>query len=308
VTARLPEPPASDADVPRWAAQLGLPGLVDIHVHFLPEPVQRKVWAYFDNAEANYGRPWPIHYRYDEPTRVTILRDLAVRHYAPLVYAHKPGMAEWLNSWVLDFAERVPEAVPTATLYPEPEVTRYVGAALEAGARCVKVHVQVGGFDPTDPQLDRAWAMIAEAAVPVVVHCGHGPIRGAHTGLDVFEQVLNANPGLVTVLAHAGMPDYSEAAKLALRYPNVYLDTTMVGTAFTEVFAPIPPDWAELLVTLGDRIVFGTDFSQIPHEYAEQARVVHRWAASDERLGVEFLRRVLYTTPARLLGVSDQGQ
>jgi hypothetical protein len=285
---------------------LGLPGLIDIHVHFMPERVQRKVWAYFDNAEENYGRPWPIHYRYDEPTRITILRELGVLRYAPLVYAHRPGMAEWLTSWVLDFAERVPEALPTATLYPEPEVTRYLGAALAAGARCVKVHVQVGGFDPTDQLLDRAWAMLAEAGVPVVVHCGHGPLRGAHTGLDVFEQVLNAHPTLVTVLAHAGMPDYAEAVKLALRYPNVYLDTTMVGTAFTENFAPIPPDWPQHLVTLGDRMVFGTDFSQIPHEYAEQVRVVHRWAAADDRLGAEFLRRVLHTTPARLLGVSGQ--
>lgn len=306
MTAGLPEPPTSDADLPRWTAQLGLPGLIDIHVHFLPESVQRKVWAYFDNAEENYGRPWPIHYRFDEPTRVTILRDLGVARYAPLVYAHKPGMAEWLTSWVLDFARNVPEAVPTATLYPEPEVTRYLGAALDAGARCVKVHVQVGGFDPADPLLDAAWAMLAEAGVPVVVHCGHGPLRGAHTGLDVFEQVLSDHPTLVTVLAHAGMPDYADAVKLALRYPNVYLDTTMVGTGFTEDFAPVPPDWPEHLVALGDRMVFGTDFSQIPHEYAEQARVVHRWAAADDRLGIDFLRRVLHSTPARLLGLSDQ--
>jgi uncharacterized protein len=31
-------------------AGLGIPGLVDIHLHFLPESVQRKVWAFFDRA------------------------------------------------------------------------------------------------------------------------------------------------------------------------------------------------------------------------------------------------------------------
>ena len=46
-------------------------------------------------------------------------------------------------------------AVPTATIYPEPEVVSYVDDALRAGIRCVKVHVQVGGFDPADPLLVR---------------------------------------------------------------------------------------------------------------------------------------------------------
>jgi uncharacterized protein len=301
---RLPDPPVDDGDVPRWIAELGLPGLVDMHVHFMPDRVQRKVWAFFDEGERHYGMPWPIVYRYDEPTRVQVLRDLGVLRFAPLAYPHKPGMAEWLTGWELDFARRTPEAVPTATLYPEPGVERYLGAALEAGARCVKVHVQVGSFDPADPVLDPAWRLIAGAGVPVVVHCGHGPVRGAHTGLDVFEQVLRAHPELVAVLAHSGMPDYRGAVRLAGRYPHVHLDTTMVGTAFMDDRMPLPEDWPELLVTLGDRMVLGTDYPQIPYRYVEQLRVVHGWAAADQRLGVPFLRRVLHDTPARLLGVA----
>src|SRR3954452_21499379 len=52
--------PVDDADVPRYWRELGLPGLVDTHVHFLPERVQSKVWAYFGNGVANYGVPWPL--------------------------------------------------------------------------------------------------------------------------------------------------------------------------------------------------------------------------------------------------------
>ena len=48
-------PPEDDADVPRYWRELGLPGLVDTHVHFLPPRVQAKVWAYFENGAANYG-------------------------------------------------------------------------------------------------------------------------------------------------------------------------------------------------------------------------------------------------------------
>lgn len=295
--------PESDEDVPAWVASLGLDGLVDIHVHFLPEPVMNKVWAYFDQAEEHYGTPWPVHYRTPESERLETLRALGVRQFAPLVYPHKPGMGEWLTQWALDFAERVPEAVPTGTLYPEPSAKSYVDTALRAGARCFKAHVQVGAYDPRDSLLDDAWGALSDAGVPVVVHCGHGPLRGNHTGLDVFDGVLAKHPRLTAVLAHAGMPEYEAAFELSRKYPRVYLDTTMVGVPFTEQMMPSPSDWADRVVECADRMVLGTDFPNIPYSYATQLKAIAGWA-EDPRLGEPFLRSVLHDTPAKLLGGS----
>ncbi|EHY90453.1 amidohydrolase family protein [Saccharomonospora azurea] len=293
--------PRSDDDVADWVRGLGLDGLVDIHVHFLPERVLRKVWAYFDEAEKHYGRPWPVQYRLPQSERVEALRSLAVRAFAPLVYPHKPDMAEWLNGWVREFVADVPEAVPTATLYPEQTVAKYTEDALDAGVRCFKAHVQVGAYDPRDTTLDRAWGAIADAGVPVVIHCGHGPLRGEHTGIGVFDEVLRRHPRLVTVLAHAGMPEYDDALALVRRYPNVHLDTTMVGVPFTEDFMPLPGDWPSRLVDIADRVVLGTDFPNIPYSYSTQLRAVAGWAEGDPRLGEPFLRAVLHDTPSRLL-------
>ncbi|MGH3436041.1 MAG: amidohydrolase family protein [Sciscionella sp.] len=300
----MSEGPASDADIPGWLARVGVPGLVDAHVHFLPDRMMSKVWAYFDNAEQHYGMSWPVTYRYDESERVRLLRSFGVRAFAPLVYPHKPGMAEWLNGWVLDFAERTPGAVPTATLFPEPAATRYVTEALEAGVRCVKAHVQVGRYDPREELLDKAWGLIADAGIPAIIHCGHGPLRGKFTGMDIISDVLARHPRLTAVVAHAGMPDFTAALRLAQRYQRVYLDTTMVGTPFSEATMPLPADWTARLAGLGDRLVLGTDFPNIPHTYAEQLRAIAGWAAADDRLGDGFLHRVLHDTPARLLALA----
>jgi predicted TIM-barrel fold metal-dependent hydrolase len=261
-----------------------------------------KVWAYFDQAETHYGTAWPVHYRTTVAERLATLDKLGVRTFAPLVYPHKPGMGRWLTEWVMAFAADTPDAVPTATLYPDPDVLEYLGAAVEAGARAVKVHVQVGGFDPRDPLLQPAWGLLAEAGVPAIVHCGNGPIPGAHTGLDVFGEVLAAHPRLPVVLAHAGMPDFAGALALVHRYERVHLDTTMVGTPFSLRMAPLPADWPARLVDVADRVVLGTDFPNIPYAYAEQVKAIVGWAAADDRLGPSFLRSVLHDAPARLLG------
>jgi len=295
--------PADDGDVARWASSLGIAGLVDLHVHFLPKPVMDKVWAYFDQGEQHYGVAWPVHYRTDEETRLKTLRELGVRWFAPLVYPHKPGMAEWLTSWALEFAERVPEAVPTGTFYPEPGAASSVDAALRAGARCFKAHLQVGAYDPRDELLTPVWGALADASVPVVVHCGHGPLRGDFTGLRIFGEVLAQHPMLTAVLAHAAMPEYGAAFELMARYPRVHLDTTMVGVPFAEELSPLPPDWTARLADVADRVVFGTDFPNIPYPYATQLQAIAGWAEADDRLGVPFLRAVLHDTPARLLGV-----
>lgn len=298
-------PPASDADVPAFVAALGLPGLVDLHVHFLPDSVHRKVWAFFDRAAQEYGRQWPIRYRLPVEERVEILRALEVRTYAPLVYPHRPGMAAWLNEWVLEFAARTPEAVPTATFFPEPGVADYLADALAAGARCVKAHVHVGAYDPRSELLDPAWGLLAEAGVPVVVHCGHSPVAGRFTGLEVFGEVLARHPRLLAVFAHAGSPEFTRALELVARYPRVHVDTTMVGIPFDWGDTTLPADWPARLVDVADRVVLGTDFPNIPYEYAVQLAAVAGWAAAEDRLGEPFLRAVMHDTPSRLLAVGE---
>jgi hypothetical protein len=291
-------PPRDDADVRRYVAALGLPGLADVHVHFMPHRVMRKVWEVFDRADEVYGVPWPVEYRVAEEERLALLRQMGVRVFTSLVYAHKPEMAEWLTGWSLEFAARTPGCVPTGTFFPELAAARYVAQALEDGARVFKTHVQVGDFDPRDPLLDPVWGLLAEAGVPVVVHCGSGPIPGRFTGPGPVGEVLATHPKLSLVVAHLGMPEVREFVDLAARYPGVGLDTTMAGTDFMNAGFPIASDLVPALreLALAGRVHLGSDFPNIPYPYAHQLQALHRLG-----LGDDALRGVLWRNPVALL-------
>ena len=278
---------------------LGLPGIVDVHTHFMPKPVMDKVWRYFDEAGPLVGRPWPIAYRTDESDRLETLRGFGVRAFTSLVYPHKPDMAAWLNQWATQFAASTPDCLSTATFFPEPGARDYVAAAIDGGARVFKAHVQVGGYDPTDPLLEPVWGVIEDAEVPVVIHCGSGPQPGAHTGPEPVAAVLARHPRLRLVIAHLGMPEYTDFFNLCDRFDGVRLDTTMAFTPFVEETTPFPGDQRHRLLELGDRILFGSDFPNIPYGYLEAVQVLTELDGVDDR----WLRGVLHDNAARLFSL-----
>ena len=272
---------------------------MDLHVHFLPHNVMAKVWAYFDGVGPLTGQAWPITYREGEAERLARLRAMGVRAFPSLVYPHKPGMAAWLNDWAADFAGQHEDVLQTATFFPEPTAAAYVEQALADGAKIFKAHVQVGAYDPRDPLLTPVWAQLAQAQVPVVVHCGNGPMPGQFTGPEVFADVLAQHPTLVAVIAHMGLPDYAAFLSLAQRFPHVHLDTTMAFTSWAEQHVPFPPELTESLLTLRNRIVLGSDFPNIPYPYNEQLSGLVRLD-----LGDDWLRAVLHDNAAELLRLS----
>jgi hypothetical protein len=290
-------PPASDHEIPYYLAALGVPGITDLHVHFMPDRVQQKVWGFFDRLPEMGKTAWPIAYRFSEEKRVQILRSIDVVAFSTLNYAHRPGMAEVLNDYSRDFATRYDDVIRSATFFPEAGVEDQVERVLDEGAKIFKIHIQVGAFSPLDTQLDTTWRLIAQAGVPVVIHCGSGPHGGEFTGPQPVFELVERHPDLVLIVAHMGMPEYAEFAELACSAPNVYLDTTMVGTEYAvQEFGRFPEGHLETVAELSEKIVFGTDFPTIPYSYSHQIEALHNWG-----LGEDWMRKVLWHNPQRLL-------
>ena len=281
-----------------FAAELDVPGLFDVHTHFLPPRVMAKVRHQFDSAGPLIGSTWPLQYRGPDDELVATLRGFGVRRFSSLAYAHKPDMAEFLNDWSFDFADRTPGCLRSATFYPESGAASYVAQRIEAGAEIFKIHVQVGAFDVCDPQLTEVWGLLEDAGTPVVIHAGSGPVPTAYTGPGPVAELLAAYPGLALVIAHLGAPEYAEFLALAHAYEHVRVDTTMVFTPFfDELGATFPADLVPRLRDLQDKVLLGYDFTNIPYPYVEQLAGLARLD-----LGDEWLRDVCWRNGVRLFG------
>lgn len=280
---------------------LGLPGLFDVHTHFLPPRVAVKVRQQFDTAGPLIGHAWPLEYRGSDEELVATLRGFGVRRFSALPYAHKPDMAEFLNDWASDFADRTPGCLRSATFYPEPGAAEYVAKRIAAGAEVFKVHVQVGAFDVRDPRLDEVWGVLEDAGTPVVLHAGSGPVGTAYTGPGPVADLLRSHPRLSLVIAHLGAPEYAEFLSLAETYEEVRVDTTMVFTPFFDSLGEaFPGELVPRLRDLQPKVLLGSDFPHIPYPYAEQLA-----GLAGLGLGDAWLRDVCWHNGVRLFGESE---
>jgi uncharacterized protein len=294
--------PDTDDDVAPFVRATGAPGILDVHVHAMPERLQQAVWRYFDGLQ---DPPWPVTYRGDLDERARVLAGLGVRAHTALAYAHRPGMLDWLNGFTLGLADERPEVVPTFTLYPEDGVTDAVASALERGGAVCKVHAQLSRYHLTDPRLDDAWRLLAEARTVVVAHVSavYGVDGGAEfCGGHALAAFRRRHPDVTVVVAHLGLPDPDGSMLDLLAHDEgVHADVSMALTDPPYGAAGGVPD--EVVTALrgpvADRLLFGSDFPTIPHAYAAQVR-----GLASLRLDPAGLRAVLHDRAAALLAAA----
>jgi uncharacterized protein len=96
------------------------------------------------------------------------------------------------------------------------------------------------------------------------------------------------------------MPEYGDFLDLADRHHGVRFDTTMAFTPFVEKTMPFPRSQYGRLRDHGDRILFGSDFPNIPYGFVDAMRVLTRLPGIDD----EWLRKVFYGNAAQLFDLA----
>ncbi len=291
-----PIPLLDDGRVPhrQRLAELGIARLVDAHTHWFPQNVMRKIWAYF------HQHNWKTSYETEPARRLEWMRRNGVARFTTLNYAHRPGMAAWLNDWTAEFAAATPEAIPCGTFYAEPDAGAYVRRAIEDYRfRGFKLHVRVGRLALTDPLLRPALEQVEAAGLPLIVHVGSAPEGSPFTAPQYVHGMLAQHPRLRVVVAHMGAWEFEEYLNLAEQRDNVYLDTTMVFVGFSAC-DPFPAALLPRLEALSRKILFGSDFPIIPYPYAHAVAGI-----LELPLDVAAKRRMLGENAERLFGLDD---
>ncbi len=106
---------------------------------------------------------------------------------------------------------------------------RELTLAAKRGMRGVKLHPRAEDFSPHETE--ELFREIESHRFPVMLHTSHEP----HCHPIAWEGIFLRHKKICFILAHAGKDAYREAASVAKRCPNVYLDTSTLSFRRTTV-------------------------------------------------------------------------
>lgn len=270
---------------------------IDAHTHLHPPWLARAIRRWF--AEHS---DWPLHYPTEPEWVAAFLRERGVERFAFFSYAHKPGIAGEINRWLWETAQGIPEGLPLGTVHPDDEdPAGLVETALGAyGFYGLKCHIQVQRFYPDDPRMFPVYDRLVALGRVLVIHAGTAPLHNEFVGLERFRRVLEAFPALRAAICHMGAYETELAFELLERFPHLYLDTTMAMTPAAAPYTRI--DLARIdnatLCRFADRILFGSDFPNLPYAYEEERRGL--W---DRDLPLEVYQKIFYANAVRFFGL-----
>ena len=174
-------------------------------------------------------------------------------------------------------------------------------AVRQLGLRGLKLDPGLQDFDPRDPRVFDVYEAAHALDIPVVLHTGMSwapetPLERGHP--LQHEPAIRRFPKLRFVLAHWGWPWVWEATAMALKYPNVFLDTSCLyydspKEFFQFVFSrQIPTTLIER--SLRNQVVFGSNYPRV-----EIKNMVH--ALKSLALTEECLEKILRDNALALL-------
>ena len=259
----------------------GLPLIVDGHVHLFPDSIFSSVWKWFDD----YG--WRIRYKLTSEKILDFLFAHGVNHIVALHYAHKPGAARELNAYMARLCKSHPEVTGMATVFPGEEgAAPILEDAFQSGLKGVKLHCHVQCFDMNSDAMGEIYEACTLHRKPLIMHVGREPKSPAYPcdpyelcSAAKLERVLNEHTDLNICVPHLGFDEFDEYRNLIEKYDNLWLDTTMVLADYFPV--DHTPNLSEMR---SDRIIFGTDFPNLPYAWDRELKNLVNLNLSDDTL------------------------
>ncbi len=261
----------------------GLPPVIDAHVHIFPRDIFSAVRKWFDE------NAWHIRYRMTSSRIFDFLLSHGIKHIIALQYAHKPGIAGQLNKYMSEKCKEYDSRVTgMATVFPgEENDGKILQEAFDSGLGGLKLHAHVQCFDMNSEHMNRLYECCRINKKPVVMHVGREPKSTAYRcdpyklcNAEKVENILKDFPDLKICVPHLGFDETEAYRKMIEKYDNLWLDTTMVITDYFQFEGKI-----DLGSYRSDRIMYGSDFPNIPYAWDRELKVLNE--ADISRDGME---------------------
>ena len=181
------------------------------------------------------------------------------------------GAPIWSNEQIAELCRMNERFIGFASVDPhQPDAPAKLKRAIEClGLRGLKLAPGIQEFYPNDPALYPLYEMAQELGIPIIFHAGMSWEPGARLayGHPLRFEPVAADFELDIVLAHLAWPWVLEAVTLALKYPNVYLDTSAL-------YFDNPKDFIHFAMTeqvpvtvwersLRKQLVFGSNYPRV---------------------------------------------
>ncbi|HEC40459.1 MAG TPA: hypothetical protein ENI29_19615, partial [bacterium] len=249
---------------------------IDAHCHFFPPQIFKAIWDFFEKTDENGNiQGWPIKYKHPTEELVKILTDNNVRAFTTYNYAHKKGVATSINDWTYQFYKKHKNAIPFGCVWPEDkdrlEYTRKI--LDEFNFTGIKIQPLVQNFFPHDERMFGVYDLIVDRGKWITFHAGTAPYRNKYVGYRHFIKFLEKYPDINLIVAHMGAFEYKKFLKLLDKHENLYLDTAVIfipDNVFPE--RVVKRTTPEELISYQDKILFGSDYPNIPHDYRQSTK------------------------------------
>ena len=247
--------------------------MIDIHTH----PVMIKELVESDSdLERNIHQVFGFHFPPQSLRNFTLELDAAGVSQAvllPVDTTSAHGCKIVSNEQIASLVDADSHFIGFASVDPNlPEAPRELEKAIQnLGLRGVKLDPSLQQFYPNDhatafPVFEACQAL----EIPVLIHSGMSWAPQGLAGYSqplLLEESVQAFPGVNFILAHFGWPWINEAQMLAIKYPNVYLDTAILysGTPGNAMQRVIGQQVGLEVVerSLANKILFGSNYPRV---------------------------------------------
>lgn len=273
------------------------PTVSDSHVHLFPDRVFEAIWRWFDQFA------WPIRYKLTSPQIIEFLASRGVNRFLGLNYAHKPGMARELNAYTAELSRDYPQVIGVATVFPgEKDAVNIVKEAFKMGLTGIKLHAHVQYFSLDDDVMHEIYEVCSEDNQPMIMHVGREPKNPNYPykrdpyetcNSEKLELILRKYPSLKICVPHLGADEFDQYRRLLEQYDNLWVDTAMALVDYAPNFGS--PKLSEFR---HDRVMFGTDFPNIPYAWDTEIRLLETL-----QLPEDYLQGLLETNLSEFLSI-----